>query len=229
MVLSMVVASMGSGILVARVGYYTPFMIVGVCIMSTGAGLLTTLELDTPQAKWIGYQFLWGFGMGMTFQAPNLAAQTVLQTKDVPVGTSLMFFSQLLGGAVFLSVAQNVLNNQLLGRLSGVPGFTPEFFRTAGATSLTDLPPAIKAVVLPAYNEALREVFRVGLILSCLTLLGALAMEWRSVKSKKPTKAKAAEEGAAGVEGKGETDGEEKSDAEGEKEKEKEKEKETTV
>ena len=221
LVLSMVAASMGTGILTARVGYYTPFMLVGVCVMSAGAGLLTTLQLDTPQPQWIGYQFLYGFGLGMTFQAPNLAAQTVLPTRDVPIGTSLMFFSQLLGGAVFLSVAQNVLNNQLLSRLSGVPGFSTAFLKDAGATSLTNLPPSIKGIVLSAYNEALREVFRVGLILSCLTILGAAAMEWRSVKTKKTKKELAAEEGkASSVEGKAvqETDNEaEKTDVEGEK------------
>jgi len=224
MVLSMVVASMGSGILISRVGYYTPFMIAGVCIMSTGAGLLTTLELDTPQPKWIAYQFLWGLGMGLTFQAPNLAAQTVLPTRDVPVGTSLMFFSQLLGGAIFLSVAQNVLNSQLLRRLAGLPGFSPEFLQKAGATSLTNLPEGIKETVLTAYNESLREVFRVGLILCCLTLLGALALEWRSVKAKKPRKETRAEEGAAGLEAKAapETDNEaEKTDRDGETETEK--------
>ncbi|RSL95291.1 hypothetical protein CEP52_012165 [Fusarium oligoseptatum] len=181
-VLSVVVASLSTGILVKRIGYYTPFMILGVCFMSVGAGLLTTLHIDTSTPKLIGYQILYGWGMGSVSQAPNLAAQTVLTKKDIPIGASLMFFSQLLGGTIFVSVAQNMINNQLLHRLSSVPGFSAENILNSGATSLTHLPASIKTTVLVAYNESIRTVFRVGLILVCLTMLGALSMEWLSVK-----------------------------------------------
>jgi MFS family permease len=221
-VLALVAASISSGILISRIGYYTPVMLVGVCLMAIGAGLLTTLEIDTPQAKWVGYQFLYGIGMGSTFQAPNLAAQTVLHNRDVPIGTSLMFFSQLLGGAIFISVGQNVLNNQLLERLSGLPGFSPDFIKNSGATSLTQLPPQIRDIVLTAYNESLRKVFQVGLIMACLVVLGAVSLEWRSVKKNKEkiasAKERAAEEGEAKEKKAVETDEDnEKTDVEGEK------------
>ncbi|KAK3327477.1 putative MFS aflatoxin efflux pump [Cercophora scortea] len=196
MVLPLVFSSIITGASIARIGYYTPFMIVGNCIMIVGAALLTLLQVDTDQPKWIGYQVVYGFGLGMTFQAPNLAAQTVLSTKDVPIGSSLMFFSQLLGGAIFISVGQNLLNSNLLSRLSGLPGFNPEVLSNNGATSLiTQLPEGIRATVLYEYNEALRRVFQLGLIMACLAFLGTLAMEWRSVKERKPKDK--AEEGTA--------------------------------
>ncbi|KAI8188357.1 Efflux pump aflT [Colletotrichum sp. SAR 10_75] len=197
LVLSMVVASLMTGGLIRRTGYYTPFLIVGVCFMSVGAGLLNTLQLDTPSAKWIGYQILYGFGTGCASQVPNIAAQTVLPKKDVPIGTSLMFFSQLLGGAIFISVGQNVLNNQLLERLSSVPGFNSALIESSGATSLTNLPASVKQTVLVGYNESLRVVFRLGLILTCLSILGALAMEWRSVKQNAKKEVPKAEESQA--------------------------------
>ncbi|KAG6356610.1 hypothetical protein INS49_014483 [Diaporthe citri] len=202
MVLPMVVSSIATGVLISKIGYYTPFMLGGVVLLSIGAGLLTTLQLGTGQGKWVGYQVIYGFGMGATFQAPNLAAQTVLPTADVPIGTSLMFFSQLLGGSIFISVGQNVLNNELVKNLSGVPGFNPASILNAGATTLTHLAEPLRTTVLLAYNESLRTVFRVGLIMTCLTIFGAASLEWRSVKSKKPGAKKdqahsAAEEGAA--------------------------------
>lgn len=200
LVLSMVVASISSGGLIARVGYYTPFMLFGCVLLSIGAGLLTTLQVGTSEAKWIGYQIIYGFGMGCTFQAPNLAAQTVLATKDVPIGTSLMLFNQLLGGAIFISVGSNLLNNELLKNLASIPGINPAQILSEGATELLQgLAPSAIAPVLSAYNESLRVVLQVGLVMTCLTLLGALALEWRSVKSKKPQKTdehNAAEEGA---------------------------------
>ncbi|KAH8878729.1 putative MFS multidrug transporter [Thozetella sp. PMI_491] len=201
MVLPMVAASIITGTLTSRIGYYTPFMIAGSMIISIGAGLLTTLKVDTSDAMSAGFQVLYGFGLGMTFQAPSVAAQTVLPRHDVSIGTSLMFFSQLLGGAIMTSVAQNVFNNSLASKLSDVPGFDPSVLTQNGATTLiAQLPDSLKPIVLTAYNDSLAKVFQVGLILSCLVIPGALSMEWRSVHKnldKKAAKEKAAEEGQA--------------------------------
>lgn len=183
LMLSMVAASIFGGIATQKIGYYTPFAILGAFLMSVGSGLLTTLQVDTTEGKWIGYQILYGFGMGLAFQAPNLAAQTVLPKQDVAIGSALMFFGQLIGATVFISIGENVLDNQLLKRLSGLPGFDPSLVTSGGATSLlSSLPASMRGTVLTAYNEALRVVFQVGLIVSCLTILGSVALEWKSVK-----------------------------------------------
>lgn len=156
--------------------------------MSVGAGLLTTFQVGTGEGKWIGYQIVYGIGLGLCFQVPNLAAQTVLPKNDVPIGLALMFFGQLLGAAVFVAVGENVLGNQLVQRLSVVPGFTPSLVTFSGATSLLrSLPLDQRETVLIAYNEALRKVFQVGLIVSCLAVLGAASLEWNSILKKPAT------------------------------------------
>lgn len=141
--------------------------------MAIGAGLITTWEVNTGSDKWIGYQVMFGFGMGLCFQTPNLATQTALPKSDVPMGMALMFFGQLLGAAVFVSVGENVLANQLIKRLSGVPGFSKTLITQGGATQLIGaVGPQYRNQVLTGYNEALRKVFQTGLILSCLTVAG---------------------------------------------------------
>ncbi len=136
--------------------------------------------------------------MGLSFQAPSLAVQTVLPTRDVPVGSALIFFSQLLGASVFVSVGESVLDNQLVQRLSGLPGFVPSLVTSGGATSLiSSLPADLRETVLEAYNESLRTVFQIGLAVSCLTIFGVVALEWRSML-KKPEGSPGAETGAAG-------------------------------
>ncbi|AEO65517.1 uncharacterized protein THITE_119631 [Thermothielavioides terrestris NRRL 8126] len=204
MVIPLVVASIVTGILVSRIGYYTPFMIFGVCLTAVGAGLFTTFDATaTSKGKWIGYQILYGFGIGTSAQAPNMAAQTVLPRVDVAIGASVMFFGQQLFGSVFTTVGQNVLDNQLANRLASiVPGINPKLIQGSGATELLQhIPPSSYAAALVAYNDSLRVCFRVALIMACLSIPCALAMEWRSVK-KKPQPpndggdgARAAEEG----------------------------------
>jgi MFS family permease len=183
MVLAIVVASITTGILTSRVGYYTPFLIIGICISSLGAGLLNTLETNTSAGKWIGFQILYGFGLGASFQAPNMAAQTVLPRKDVSIGVSLMLFTNTLFGAIFVSVGQNVLDSQLISRLAGISSVSSEEIQTAGVTGvLTVIPPQDHAAALGAYNDSLRTCFEVALILACISIIGGLTMEWRSVK-----------------------------------------------
>lgn len=97
-----------------------------------------------------------------------------------------MFFFQLLGGAIFTSVASNVLDNKLIQNLAGIPGVNPKQILNEGATSLLNgIPDSAVNAVLSAYNESLRTVFQIGLVMSCVVIFGAAAMEWRSVKSKK--------------------------------------------
>lgn len=194
LMISMVTGSITSGTLNTKIGYYTPLAIIGTCLMCVGNGLLTTFEVDTGVGKWIGYQILYGFGLGLAFQVPNLATQASLAKKDVPIGLALMLFATLLGASVFVSAGENVLANQLEKRLAGVDGVDTSLITSEGATSLLhSLPDDVRNTALVAYNGALREVFRAGLIPTCLSVLGAAALEWRSVK--KPAGKNSAESG----------------------------------
>ena len=85
-----------------------------------------------------------------------------------------------------MSVAQNVFSNNLVKNLvSTVPGLNPATVIQSGATSLRYVvDPSKLGLVLVAYNAALVKVFQVSLILACLSGLGAVFIEWRSVKGK---------------------------------------------
>lgn len=180
------IASIVTGVLTSRVGYYTPFLIIGICFSAVGAGLITTFQVDATMGQWIGYQILYGFGFGACVQAPNMAAQTVLPRDQVAIGASLMLFGQTLFGAIFASIGQNVLDGELAKRLAGIANITPQQIENAGATGiLSIIPSQYHDAALVAYNNSLRVCFRVALIVACICILGGLAMEWRSVKKEK--------------------------------------------
>ena len=198
LIMSVVISSILTGAAVTKLGYYTPFMIAGSVIMSVGAGLLTTLHTNTGHAKWIGYQVIFGFGLGMCAQQSSLAAQTVLDKRDAPTGISLAFFAQTLGGAIFVSVGQNIFSSHLVSGLSKVAGLDPAAIVNAGATNLrTVVSTASLGATLTAYNQALIDVYRLAVVTASLSIIGALAMEWKSVKHAKKAQeqAKLAQEG----------------------------------
>lgn len=195
LVLGFVLFSISAGMTIRRIGYYAPFMIASSILMSIGAGTLTLFKPETSEGTWIGLQIVAGAGIGLGMQQPILAAQTVLTKKDAPTGLGLMFFANTLGGAVFISVGQNVLTNELLQRLGGIQGVDAKVLVNAGATSLRALVPAsLLGDVVRAYNGALVQVFYVAVGTACMSVIGAAAMEWKSTNAGK----KAHEEAMAG-------------------------------
>jgi MFS family permease len=186
LVLSVVVGSIMSGGLVQRIGYYTPFMILGSCLMAVGTGLVTTWDMGTSSSLWIGYQVIVGFGVGCTMQHPNIAVQTVLPKHDVPIGTAVLSLCQTLGGAVFAAVGQNLYIDKFSASLERIGGLDPHRVLGSGATDLAKgVPPQVRQRILEAYNDSLTQgTFFAAMIIACLAVPAALGMEWRSVKEK---------------------------------------------
>ncbi|KAF7718692.1 MFS-type toxin efflux pump [Penicillium ucsense] len=186
LVLSLVIGAILSGGIITATGYYVPWMFVAAIFMSTGAGLMTTFQLDTDHAAWIGYQVLFGLGIGLGMQQSSLAAQTVLKQDQVPIGISLMFFAQSLGGAIFIAVAQALFQNYLSAKIPLIDGIDAAKVLAAGATSLSKVVPLGKLHdVLLVYNEALRRSFIVTVAVSCCMVLPCLTMEWKTIKKDK--------------------------------------------
>ncbi|KAJ5732008.1 hypothetical protein N7493_003489 [Penicillium malachiteum] len=184
LVLSMVVGVIFSGVAVSKWGYYNPFMFVGVILLSIGAGLLHTFNPDIGRSKWIGYQVMFGLGLGLGFQQANVAVQTCLATVDVPVGASLLMFAQQLSGAVFLSVAETLFQNFLVDNLKKVSGVDAAKVVAAGATAFRNIVPQSEMKeVVSAYSDAITRTFILGIVMACVAIFPALAMEWRSVKN----------------------------------------------
>ncbi|KAF5604682.1 major facilitator superfamily transporter [Fusarium pseudocircinatum] len=195
LVLSLVVASIISAAFTQRIGYYVPSMLICPCIMAIGEGLLTTLKPDTGSSHWIAYQFLVGFGLGLGMQTSGLAVQATLSKDDIPIGISITFFAQQLGGAIFVSVGQTVLNGLLAKHLSDIPNLTPKKIVDAGATELNKIVPAeYMPLVKDAYNIAITRIFFVSLALTLAQLICALGVEWKSIKPKAESSPEAAQD-----------------------------------
>lgn len=184
MVLALVIFSVLAGGLVTKLGYYTPFVYASAVLMSIGAGLLSTFMTETGSPKWIGYQVSYGAGVGLGLQQPLVAVQTVLTNEDVPTGTALIMFSQTVGGAVFVSVAQNVFTNELLKELrQTVPQIDAGLITSVGATAIRQaVPERLLHAVVRAYNGGIVTSFYVGVALAVLSAIGAASLEWKSVK-----------------------------------------------
>lgn len=187
LVLGQVGGNLISGALITKLGYYVPFMWLSVVFMAIGSGLMTTLTQYSSTGKWVGYQLIDGIGIGFGWQVGALAAQAVLQPVDIPIGTAIAVFMLLFGGAVFVSVANSIFTNNLVSGLTvaGIDGVDPSAVVHLGATELRQIVgPADLDAFLSIYMDGLTDVYRMALILGCITAVGALGMEWVNVRKK---------------------------------------------
>ena len=186
---SMIISSLVVGGCITYVGVYKPFMILGVVIYTIGAGLLHTLQVNSSVGHWVGYQLLAGFGSGAGIQIPFIAVQVVLSAKDMPTGNAIAIFFNSLGGAISISIAQNIFSN---GLVQNVPKYAPSVDAktviNAGATYLRRvIPPAALAGVLKAYVIAIENAFILPIAVGSIAAVCAIFVEWKSVKGKKLT------------------------------------------
>ncbi|OCK74400.1 putative aflatoxin efflux pump [Lepidopterella palustris CBS 459.81] len=186
LLLSMVILSIPTAVFTEKIGYYVPALLLSPVLCATSAGLLSTLTPSSDHSKWIGYQVLYGFGLGCGFQTSTLAPQNVLPRIDVPLGMAMIFFMQQLGGSISLSVGQNIFSSNLVDRLSGIAGLDAEAIVNTGAIDLRGVVPASElSTVIDAYGYSLTRVFIMAAALSSCMILGSLAVEWKSIKGKR--------------------------------------------
>lgn len=108
----------------------------------------------------------------------------MLPKDDIAVGTTLMGFTQNLGGTIFVSVSQSILATSLRSNLAvTLPGFDSSVISKSGATDIRNLVTAQQLpVVLLAYNAAINNLFYCAMGLAAVALIASCFVEWKSVK-----------------------------------------------
>lgn len=113
MILGLMIASIGSGQIIARTGRYRMFPILGTGLMSVGFFWLTFMRFDRPYWFVAGAMLLLGLGLGQLLQTLTIASQNSVGLRDMGVATSASTFFRQIGGtlgtAVLLSLLFTVL------------------------------------------------------------------------------------------------------------------------
>ncbi len=164
---------------ITAIGPYVPFTWGGSAIFVIGSGMLYTLKVSSTTGVWIGYQILAGAGAGACVQIPFIATQVVLSKKDMPSGNAVAIFFNSLGGAISISIAQNIFSNTLI---SQIPNFTrnidPAMIIGAGPTNIRVVtPPQELPGVLEAYNVAVTNTFILAIACAGVACLCSLLFE----------------------------------------------------
>ena len=181
------IAAIAVGGSITAIGPYKPFLIGGSAVFCVGSGMIYTLKVNSGAGMWIGYQILAGAGAGACVQIPFIAVQVVLSKKDMPVGNAIAIFFNSLGGALAISIAQNIFSNSLIQEIPiYAPTVNPQVVIAAGAAHVKEVVSKAQLPgVLLAYDVAVTRAFILSIATSGIAFLISFIFEWKSVKGKK--------------------------------------------
>jgi EmrB/QacA subfamily drug resistance transporter len=176
-------ASIGSGQIIARVGRYKIFPILGTAFMTIGMGLFSTLTIHTSFLVTSAFMLLTGFGLGLVMQVLILAVQNGVDYKDLGTATSLSAFFRSMGGAFGTALLGAVLNDRLVGNLrralpAAARPHVPEIAReiVGSPAQLKLLPQAVHSAATVAYVHTIDTVFLIATPVVALAFFLSLAL-----------------------------------------------------
>ncbi|KAF1817237.1 MFS general substrate transporter [Eremomyces bilateralis CBS 781.70] len=180
LIVVMVVTILANGALMAKLGYYMPWYLVGGLFTVAGSALMYTVDQDTSESRIYGYTVLVGIGVGMFLQASFSVAQAVVKAEDIPPAVGFITLAQFLGITMALAIGNSVFLNLSEEGISKIlPNMSASEIQGAieGAAGglLERLTPEVKHQVLGAITDAIGEtyvlVIAAGSLIALLSLL----------------------------------------------------------
>jgi EmrB/QacA subfamily drug resistance transporter len=117
MMAGLLIASIGSGQIIARTGKYAFFPITGTLILASGFFVLTFITYDKPIWYIFIAMFLIGLGLGQLMQTLTLATQNAVEPHQIGVATGSSTFFRQIGGTLGVAVLLSVLFAVLPGNI----------------------------------------------------------------------------------------------------------------
>ncbi|KAK6431951.1 hypothetical protein LTR95_011884 [Oleoguttula sp. CCFEE 5521] len=182
MMIPLIIAAPLQGFAMVAIRRVPPLQIVGGSIACIGAGLLYTLNEDTSAGRWIGFQILVGFAIGIGFQNALSNAQVHARPEDISQASAIINFFVTIGGAFTISAAQSAFNNQLLLSVrASLPQVDAFQILGTGATAIRQVfTPEELPAILAGYTVALKAVFAIATagfgVATLISLLGSWAL-----------------------------------------------------
>lgn len=166
------ISSIVAGVLTSKTGKYKLIIVSGFACYSIGVGLLSLLNRSSSIGEMIGFLLLSGFGAGGTFQTTLVAAQNAVDRKDLAVVTSARNFARLFGGTLGLAISYTILNNTVRHYVRSLPSdVIAQVVRNPEIITSGRFDAATSDLLLDAYVQAFRNVFRFGLGLTLLAFV----------------------------------------------------------
>jgi EmrB/QacA subfamily drug resistance transporter len=166
MMVGVMIAAIGSGIVITKTGRYRRYPIAGMAIATLGLMWLTRLTGGISMVLFGAMIFVLGLGLGLVMQTIVLAVQNSVDPHEIGTATSANNFFREIGAAVGVALFSSIFTSRLSDRLTDVFAGVPATGDSAAATadSLTPalvaaLPEPLHSGVVDAFADSLAPAF----------------------------------------------------------------------
>ncbi|KAG9040775.1 hypothetical protein FS837_000191 [Tulasnella sp. UAMH 9824] len=183
-------AAIGGGI-INKTGRPRPFLIGSPLLATIGGGVVFWCLTKNPKPSILyGTQVLLGLGVGGAMQNTVIAIQAeyVHEPEMVPQSTSLVNFTQLVGGIIGIAISGTIFGNQLVKSLAHyAPNLDPALAHAVkqSVQVIYGLTGDDKAHVIRAYSESLGYVFILAIPCGVLASLSGFLIKNYNLKELK--------------------------------------------
>jgi EmrB/QacA subfamily drug resistance transporter len=169
----LLVAAIGSGRAISRMGRYRIFPIVGTPILVAGMYLLSRLGLGTK--PWVAsvYMLVVGVGIGLVMQVIVLVVQNDADPENIGVATSTATFFRSLGGSFGVAIFGAIYASRLNAGIDRLPPAARQALSNVRPTpeNIKHLPSNVRVEFLHAFAHALHGVFLWGMAIAIAPLV----------------------------------------------------------
>lgn len=186
-VVVMVVFVFVNGNLMARLGHYMPWFLVGGLFTVAGAALMYTVGQDTSESQVYGYTVLLGAGVGMFLQASFPVTQAVVATENIAPAIGFITLAQFVGITLALAIANAILLNSSQQKIQQIlPKVPASEIKLAilGAHSdlVQNLSLDLKTQVLDAIVDAIAKTYILVIVGGALVAVSGLLMRRQKLR-----------------------------------------------
>ncbi|KAG0231410.1 hypothetical protein BGX31_005531 [Mortierella sp. GBA43] len=178
MVLGLVISSIASGAIIAKLKDYRIFIWVGTIMMSVGIGLCMLFDEHVSMGKQIGFLLIVGLGIGLILQTCMLAAQAAVEKEDMAVATALCGFFNSIGGGIGIAMCSALFNNHFAAQVAKFPTdilmIIAQYNIAEEITAVQLLPETAKVLVIGAYVDTFQYIFKCITPIACAAFLLSL-------------------------------------------------------
>jgi len=153
--------SIGSGLLISRLGRYKWLMTGGAVVMLMGGFLMTHLTAGVSDPVLWAWMLLLGLGIGPTMAGYTIVVQNSVTPDRLGVATSTLTFLRQIGASIGLAAAGTIFSSSFANRLpaelahAGVPqSLIPNLVKVSGALQNVGNGRALLEHLLPAPLQA---------------------------------------------------------------------------
>lgn len=177
-----VVGSIGSGLLLSKFGYYSPFYIIGSGMTVIASAFLFRTTADTSDAMIYVLSALMGLGSGIYDQIGFSIAQFKVPKEQTGQAIAFLSAGQLMSVVVTITICGTVMLNTAISGLKIIlPDVSLDVIEsivagTAGET-FRSLPPDIRAAALKVIVNAINKAYLVTLAVASVGFVCSLLLK----------------------------------------------------